>query len=321
MTKTAKMDYNLQMNAASGPQSPEHTLPGVASSRLLRLAALAGRLCPHCGCLVVLDGLGLICSDALCLGAKCFHTWHDPDAAEADLAARPQNALEDTPVLEAPLTLEAPSLSEAPSKLEDADSEEAHRVPPLRGWSPAQNRLFLRESRRRVSEAGQGMTLPLGYTDPFVGDSAPATREHIGEVQKRMNRVLADLARRSLLHDRSKLESPEKAGFDRAAHRLASCAYGTDSYRRGLDELKPTLDHHYAVNSHHPEHYPEGIRGMSLPDLLEMLVDWGAACQRSPDGDLRRSVEINQARFGYTDELKQILLNTVPISQPDFSIC
>ena len=186
-------------------------------------------------------------------------------------------------------------------------------MPLRRGWSAAQNRLFMREARRRVNEAGQGMTLRPGYTDPFFGDSAPATLEHIDQVRRRLGRVLADLSRRAFHHDRSKLQWPEKEGFDKAAHRLASCEYGTDAYRRGLDDLKPTLDHHYAVNSHHPEHYAQGIRGMSLVDVLEMLADWGAACQRSPEGDVRRSVEINQARFGYTDELKQILLNTLPL--------
>jgi hypothetical protein len=99
--------------------------------------------------------------------------------------------------------------------------------------------------------------------------------------------------------------------------------------------MKPALDHHYAVNSHHPEHYGyttcdqcgnrdsepctcggprtfhANISGMSLLDLTEMLCDWKAATMRHNDGDIRKSIEINQKRFGYTDELKQILLNTL----------
>jgi hypothetical protein len=55
----------------------------------------------------------------------------------------------------------------------------------------------------------------------------------------------------------------------------------------------------------------KGIRGMSLLGLLECLLDWKAATLRHADGDLLRSIEINQKRFGYSDELKQILLNTV----------
>lgn len=74
--------------------------------------------------------------------------------------------------------------------------------------------------------------------------------------------------------------------------------------------MKPALDHHYAHNRHHPEHFPDGIRGMSLLDLVEMLADWKAATERHADGDLARSIEINQARFGYGDELKVVLRNT-----------
>jgi hypothetical protein len=71
------------------------------------------------------------------------------------------------------------------------------------------------------------------------------------------------------------------------------------------------LKHHYAANSHHPEHYENGIAGMSLLDLIEMVCDWKAATERHADGDLLRSIEQNQDRFGYSDELKSILLATV----------
>ena len=52
---------------------------------------------------------------------------------------------------------------------------------------------------------------------------------------------------------------------------------------------------------------------MNLVDLLEMACDWMAAAERHADGDVLKSIEINQKRFGYSDELKRILLNTVGI--------
>lgn len=58
------------------------------------------------------------------------------------------------------------------------------------------------------------------------------------------------------------------------------------------------------------------IRGMNLISLLEMLCDWKAATLRHNDGDIRKSIEINQRRFGYSDELKQILLNTLGVIDP-----
>jgi hypothetical protein len=139
--------------------------------------------------------------------------------------------------------------------------------------------------------------------------------------------MTADLARRAEEHDLSKLESPEREVFDEFTPKLKGSTYGSDEYRSFLAEMKRGLDHHYKANSHHPEHYAqefgeinpqlvasgEAIRDMTLLDLVEMLCDWKAASERHADGDIRRSVEINQARFGYSDELKRILLNTLPV--------
>jgi hypothetical protein len=83
-----------------------------------------------------------------------------------------------------------------------------------------------------------------------------------------------------------------------------------DEYKSYLTGMGEALKHHYAHNSHHPEHYEDGIAGMSLLDLVEMLCDWKAATERHADGDLRRSIEQNQERFGYSDELRSILENT-----------
>lgn len=143
-------------------------------------------------------------------------------------------------------------------------------------------------------------------------DSRVDTYEHIHEVQRFMQRVILRLQRRSRLHDRSKLEDPERSAFDEFTPRLSETTYGSAEYKDCLLQMQEALQHHYARNSHHPEHYRDGIRGMDLLDLIEMLCDWMAASLRHTDGDIRRSIEINQERFGYSDELKQILLNTLP---------
>jgi hypothetical protein len=186
------------------------------------------------------------------------------------------------------------------------------------------------------------------------------THEHIYQVRLLLTRAAKNLLDRADAHDRSKLASPEAEVFEEFTPKLRDCTYGSEEYKGFLAAMKPALDHHYAHNSHHPEHYrwhcpvcrlqlsdlqawdaPEGpndsgdkycprccrngmiyesqlilapekgIRGMSLLGLLECLLDWKAATLRHADGDLLRSIEINQKRFGYSDELKQILLNTV----------
>jgi len=70
------------------------------------------------------------------------------------------------------------------------------------------------------------------------------------------------------------------------------------------------LAHHYENNRHHPEHFADGVAGMTLVDVAEMLADWKAATERVKDGDLTRSLKIQQERFGLSDDLVSILRNT-----------
>lgn len=142
-------------------------------------------------------------------------------------------------------------------------------------------------------------------------DSRPDTYKHILMVQKFLNEAIQELMDRGRLHDASKLESPEREAFDEITPRLAGTTYGSDEYRATLREMKPAIDHHQQNNRHHPEYFVDRMHGMNLIDLVEMICDWKAASLRHNDGDIRRSVEINQERFGYSDDVKSILMNTV----------
>lgn len=142
-------------------------------------------------------------------------------------------------------------------------------------------------------------------------DSRPETREHIRVVQSLIHDVVKELLNRANHHDASKLVEPEVAVFDKFTPMLRHTTYGSDDYKRCLDGMGEALKHHYENNRHHPEHHEDGIDGMTLVDLVEMICDWHAATQRHEDGDIHRSIEINQERFGYGDQLKRILHNTV----------
>lgn len=144
-------------------------------------------------------------------------------------------------------------------------------------------------------------------------DSREFTTKHIHNVRDFLHKVSAEIFKRTLNHDKSKLDSPEKEFFDNLTKELGDIEYGSEEYNQSLQELRPALEHHYAQNSHHPEHYSNGIRGMNLIDLIEMLCDWKASILRNRNGNIEHSIEINQDRFQYTDELKQILLNTLKI--------
>jgi len=137
------------------------------------------------------------------------------------------------------------------------------------------------------------------------------TKEHIGEVRKELLGVINNIADRAEKHDASKMSDIEVDTFVEFTPKLKGSTYGSEEYKGFLAQMKPALDHHYANNSHHPEFSSNGILGMSLFDLIEMICDWRAATRRHADGDILKSIEINQKRFGYGNELKRIFLNTV----------
>ena len=127
-------------------------------------------------------------------------------------------------------------------------------------------------------------------------DSTIETTLHINRVRFLVGQCAIILLERGAKHDASKLEEPERAIFDTVGNRLAVITYAGEEYQHSLAELKTALDHQYAHNAHHPEHYPNGVDGMSLFDLIEMLMDWKAAGERDHRWDESRSLCRNQQR-------------------------
>lgn len=141
-------------------------------------------------------------------------------------------------------------------------------------------------------------------------DSEKDTRKHIAIVGKYLLGVINRITFRIIDHDEVKLSKKEKSVFDNYTPKLAKSTYGSKKYKKFLSAMKPALEHHYKYSKHHPEHYKNGIKGMNLIDIIEMLCDWKAATLRHNDGDIFKSIELNQKRFGYSDDLKNILVNT-----------
>ena len=107
---------------------------------------------------------------------------------------------------------------------------------------------------------------------------------------------------------KDKVWEESKAVFQNQAY-----TYGSEEYNGFLKEMRVALQHHYANYRHHPEHFEHGIEDMTLIDIVEMLCDWKAASMRQNDGNLLKSIETNARRFGYDDQLKQILINTAKL--------
>lgn len=136
------------------------------------------------------------------------------------------------------------------------------------------------------------------------------TMRHIETVRNYLNCVIKALLVRAEQHDQTKLESPEVEIFDEYTHKLRGITYGSDEYKRCMAEMKPAIDHHNANNRHHPEHHANGFKDMDMIDLIELICDWKAATMRHADGDIFKSIAINKKRFGYGDEIEQLLINT-----------
>jgi len=142
-------------------------------------------------------------------------------------------------------------------------------------------------------------------------DSRLETTKHILRVRDLLMMFRDKLQQRGINHDDSKLNDPEKAGFDIMTEKLTTSTYGSDEYKQMLLDLKPSLDHHYSNNSHHPEFYNNGIDGMDLFDIVEMLMDWKAATERHTNGNIHKSLEINKDRFHFSEQTYNILKNTI----------
>lgn len=141
-------------------------------------------------------------------------------------------------------------------------------------------------------------------------DSRPDTYAHIATVRGYLLQIVNLLMYRGHDHDLSKLTEPELAVFNEFTPKLRDSTYGSHEYKKYLRDMGMGLEHHYAVNDHHPEHFHNGIHDMDLVQLMEMLADWKAATLRHADGSLRKSIFENATRFGYDDQMTNLLLRT-----------
>lgn len=127
-------------------------------------------------------------------------------------------------------------------------------------------------------------------------------------VQENMHDLIAMLQKRSLRHDRSKWLDDEFDGFAELDSVEAFKKFGTPEYK-GLIENNAGIKLHYERNTHHPEHFTDGINGMSFLDIVEMVVDWKSACE-TYGNDFLKSLDYSIKRFG-CDEKQEWLIRLI----------
>lgn len=137
------------------------------------------------------------------------------------------------------------------------------------------------------------------------------TIEHIRIVNSLGELFCNILKKRLSEHDLSKLNNKEeKEAFESVLNDAKEEEYGTDAYFAIQNRLKKAVDLHYQNNSHHPEHFIDGIHGMNLIDLTEMFLDWAAATERHKNDNIHKSIDYNKERFDLPDALVNIFHNT-----------
>jgi len=143
-------------------------------------------------------------------------------------------------------------------------------------------------------------------------DCTKDVEEHRRHVSNFMSEAIISLTERAHKHDASKLQEPEKSMYDEFKPRISAVekeyGYGSPQYEQVVKDMGETLKVHFRNNSHHPEHYINGIDGMSLLDLLEALCDWQAAASKSGQAV---NIEANAKRFKMSPQLAQIFKNTL----------
>jgi len=148
-------------------------------------------------------------------------------------------------------------------------------------------------------------SLPVA-TDRIIGPQLTGAIDKVREWEWRYLPQI--LYARAEVHDLSKYFPPEEDTFRIYTPKLKMLTYGSDEYKAALVAMGPGLKHHYAVNSHHPEHYQNGVDDMSFTDIVEMFCDWVAACDKK---QVKLDIGQQAQRFKIDSGMAVILQNTL----------
>jgi len=140
-------------------------------------------------------------------------------------------------------------------------------------------------------------------------DSKLETLLQIKRLNELLNKAAIELLDRAIVHDKSKLEQPEKDLYDRLTPLLKKVPSNSDKYKDLSKQYKIAIDHHYKNNRHHPEHYKNGVDDMTLFDVIEMAMDWLVDVGDSPN-DIFKLLKENKEKYNLSEQLGSILENT-----------
>jgi len=134
--------------------------------------------------------------------------------------------------------------------------------------------------------------------------------KHRKSVRDKLRFIAQELLKRADNHDSSKLQFPEVEWL-MEMDAEPQYPYGSEEYNEKKERWSKFFTHHYANNSHHPEHYEGGINGMDLVDLCEFCIDIISYYDVLRVSQGERTLELQKERFHMSSQLRDVLSNTL----------
>lgn len=164
----------------------------------------------------------------------------------------------------------------------------------------------------RIDMRKNAKRIDLRKNASLVKNHINKTLQHRKDVCTVLDKIIIDLKERGKIHDESKLQNEEAPIYAMVDKKFEGVEYNSKEYKEILKELNVALEHHYESNSHHPEHYENGIEDMDLIDLIEMFADWTASAKRKNE-NLAEGIDINEKKFNISKQLISIFKNTIKL--------
>ena len=146
--------------------------------------------------------------------------------------------------------------------------------------------------------------------DPQALKTVTDVVKHRENVKNRLMFLADELYKRAEHHDDSKLAYPEIEWLIEM-DKEPRYDYGTPEYFDKMKRWQKFFDHHYKNNRHHPDHFTNGIDDMNLVDLCEYVIDIISYFNELHVHDALETINKQSGRFGFDEQLEQILKNTL----------
>lgn len=148
-------------------------------------------------------------------------------------------------------------------------------------------------------------------SDPSAVKTINNILDHKKKVKDRMLFLAKEIIKRAEEHDDSKLKPPE-INWLIEMDKEPKVEYGTPEYFEKIKKWDKFFKHHYKNNNHHPAHYNEqGVYGMTIVDLVEMMCDVISYIKELHVYQASKIIKEQKERFDMDEGIAQILINTL----------